>query len=81
MSEENKAGQPKVSFRPDPLFKEIVRLEAIEQGLVLLESQFPQLLTADFLLYVPLGVSLVDTRFDFISPYLDFTQNVGSDLT
>lgn len=63
-----------LALRPDPVFKEIVRIDATENGMILLESQLPQLLTADFLLYAPPNVSLVGTKFDFFRTYtmIDF---------
>lgn len=57
------------TLRPDPVFKEIVRIDAVEKGMMLLETQLPQLLTADFLLYAPPNVSLIGTKFDFFRTY------------
>ena len=72
--DKNKPGQPELSLRPDPVFKQIVGIDAVKRGMVLLETQFPQLLTADLLLYVPPGLPLDNTKYGFFHTYtmIDF---------
>ena len=69
MADENKPGRTNLTLRPDPVFKSIIGSEATERGLIMLDTQFPQLLTADFLLYVPPGLNLANSIYFFFHTF------------
>jgi hypothetical protein len=83
MAEEQSGGQAEENAnRPDPFFKLLTRLEAVQLGLQLVETELQYSTRADLVLSVPDGLSLDGTMFDFFRPLnvLEF-KSQGDQLT